>query len=241
MRVLRKLGYILSPGLLPFTWAALFGVFALAYRLLGLPNPAETVAFAERLFAEYGVYVLLVAAFVGRVVWISANFPGSFVIGVPVRVSDKSLTWLMTIGALSWLGFVASLPVNYYLGREGFYRSLLVLGRRDVIERMQHWLARRGRLAVFLSAFHPNILAVALVCMGIAREAVGRTLALAAASMIPWIALVLALLSAVSRRVDVGNQNQAWYFIGLLVAWGSVLVLRGRRWRIVAEGLQGGA
>lgn len=225
-----KLARILAPGLLPFLWALLFAIFALAYRVFDFPTPAETVAFAERLFEQYGIYVLLVAAFIEGIFMISVYFPGSLVIAVAVVVSDKTIPSLAAIGFLAWLGFVASLPVNYYLGKEGFYRSLLVLGRRDVIVRMQRWLDRRGRVAVFLSAFHPNILAIAVVCMGIAREGLKRTVTLAAASLIPWITLTIALLSVITKQVDVTDQNQAWYFIGLLVLWGIVLVLKEIWW-----------
>jgi membrane protein DedA with SNARE-associated domain len=227
----RRILTILSPGLLPFIWAVLFAFFAVLYRLFNLPSPAQTVVFARDLFNNYGVYVLTLAAFVEAIFMISVYFPGSLVIAIAVVISDKSPDSLFTIGLLVWLGFVAALPLNYYLGKEGFYRGLLVLGGRDVIHKMQRWMERRGRTAVLLSACQPSILAFAVVCMGITREGLVRTIFLAAISLIPWVALIIVLLSIITKGIDVTDKNQAWYFIALLVLWGLVLVLKERRWK----------
>jgi hypothetical protein len=67
--------------------------------------------------------------------------------------------------------------------------------------------------------------------MGITRQGLVRTIFLAAISLIPWVALIIVLLSIITKGIDVTDKNQAWYFIALLVLWGLVLVLKERRWK----------
>ena len=227
----RRLGSALSPGLLPFSWAALFAVFAVIYRMLDMPDPSEVVATTRFLFDQYGLFVLIPAAFLEGIFMISIYFPGSLVVVIAIFLSNKSPEALLSIGFFSWIGFSAALPLNYYLGREGFYRALLALGRKDTVERMQAWLDRRGKWALFLSAFHPNILAVAMVCMGIAHEGMKKSVSIGATSMFPWLILVIGVLGIVTDEIDVTDRNQAWYFVGLLLFWGLILVLKEKRWR----------
>jgi membrane protein DedA with SNARE-associated domain len=224
----RKCARVLAPGALPFAWAVLFACFAVPYRLLGFPPPDEFVAITQDLLNRYGLILLPAAAFIEGLFMISVYFPGSLVIAVAVFLSDKSVLSLVIIGALTWAGFVAALPIDYWLGREGFYRGLLWMGRRDVIENMENWLLRRGRSALFWASFHPTFLSVAIVCTGIAQRGLRNSVAPAALFLIPWISLIIAILAFVTKQVDIRDQNQTWVFIAILILWGVVLVVRSR-------------
>ncbi|HUP62133.1 MAG TPA: hypothetical protein VNA69_17130 [Thermoanaerobaculia bacterium] len=225
---------VIAPGMLPLAWAAILTAFIILYRLFDLPTPAEIVPVAKRYFDAYGWPVLIFAAFVECLFMISVYFPGSLVIAIAVLVSDKTLADLLRVGLFSWVGFVAALPVNYWLGEKGFYKVLLKIGRKDVVARMQDRLERRGRLTLFLSAIHPNFLAITMVCLGIARQGVLRSTFLGGLYLIPWVALIITVLGATTSRVDVTDKNQAWYFVAAFLIWAIVEILRARRWKTSA-------
>jgi len=227
---LKRIQYVISPGLLPLIWAGLFAVFAVVYQSLNLPNPAEVVDWTKELMHSYGLWIVAFAALVEGIFMISIYFPGSLIVVVGVFASGSGFMDVISVGAAAWLGFSLALPIDYYLGREGFYRLLLALGRRDTVERMQLWLQKRGRVAMFLAAFHPNVLAVAVVCMGIGKEGLRRSVILGALFMLPWLTLLLVLLARLRERVDLTEGNQAWYFVGALLIWGVILIVKERRW-----------
>jgi membrane protein DedA with SNARE-associated domain len=207
-------------------WALMFAVFSILYSVLGLPPASAIVSWLERAFSSYGVLVVALAAFVEGLFMVSVYFPGSLVVVVALMVANNTINDVFIVSVCAWLGFVAALPVNYWLGREGFYRLLLRFGRKDVITRMQDWLARRGQLALFLSAFHPNILAVAMVCRGIARMSFGHSVILGSMFMVPWLALVVVLIRVFRSQANPSDPNQSWYFVGALIVWGLVLIAK---------------
>lgn len=230
-KTIHTLNRTLAPAILPLSWVALLSIFILLYRAFGLPTPAEILPIAQRSFEAYGTPILVVAAFIECLFMISIYFPGSFVIAVAVVISQKTSIELLQIGTLSWIGFVGALAVNYWLGEKGFYTVLLKFGRQDIITNMQQRLARRGNIALFLTAIHPNFLAIAMVCLGIARRGIVVSTLKGAIFLIPWVSLIIGVLGVTATHVDVTNKNQAWYFVGLFLLWAVVEIVRVKSWR----------
>ncbi|MBN2226820.1 MAG: hypothetical protein JW763_05605 [candidate division Zixibacteria bacterium] len=227
---LRRIQDMLSPGLLPLIWAGLFAIFAILYRFFDFPSPVEIVDWTKALMQTYGTSIVIAAALIEGVFMISVYFPGSLIVVVGVLSSGDGLWDIIGVGTAAWLGFTLALPINYYLGKEGFYRLLLALGRRDTVDQMQLWLQKRGRVAIFLAAFHPNVLAVAAVCMGIGRKGLIRTVILGSLFMIPWLTILLVLLNQIRDRVNPAEGNQIFYVVGALLIWATILIVKERRW-----------
>ena len=80
---------------------------------------------------------------------LSFYLPGSFVIVLAVIVSDKSIYSLTLLGASSWVGFTIANVCNYYLGRFGYFRVLLFLGKNKLIEDMKKWLDKNASKTLF--------------------------------------------------------------------------------------------
>lgn len=217
---------ISRPGHLPFILGATFITFAFVYRFLGLPEPEEMAEIINFFYNTYGVQILFFAAFLEGIFMISFYFPGSFVILLAVFISDKSITDLSYIATLSFLGFVFSVAINYLLGKYGFYHALLWMGKRNTIESMQKWLDHKGRIAIFLSAFHPNFLAIAVVCMGISREGILRTGMSASLSLAFWVPLWTIVAAVLLSQVNIEDPNQHWYIFAAFVVWGVFLIIK---------------
>lgn len=226
--MIRRIKAGLAPAVIPFALAIAFSIFITLYRIAGLPSPTDIAFSATSFYKLYGNTIILPSAYIEGIFMISLYFPGSFVILIGVFASDKTLISLAALGLTAWFGFMLAGITNYFLGKFGYYRLLLFLGRKDSIVNMQRWLSQHGKIAIFLSAFHPNFLSVALVCAGITRRNFIRTIVLAGVSQLFWIAFWIVVGTPILQNVNMEDPNQAWYLVLLLILWGFGLIARDR-------------
>ena len=217
MRVLKE---FLAPGVIPFALAILFAIASMTYGLLGLPSPAELASMGRDLYLKYGLLVLFAAALLEGLFMVNIYLPGSFVIVLSVYLSDRSVSELAAIAAVTWTAFLLASVVNYLLGSTGGYRSLLALGRKDTIVRMQKWIGKRGRVSHLLTAIHPNIQAVFSVCLGISRFGLARATLRSAIALLLWVPLWTVFFSIALKTVDIQDSRAPLYVIALLVLIG---------------------
>jgi membrane protein DedA with SNARE-associated domain len=213
-----------EPGHFPFFLGALFLIFAYLYRALNLPQPTELMEIGRQLYDEYGLLALLSSSFIEGVFALGFYLPGSFVILLSVYLSPKTLSALATIAFVSVLGFLMAAGTNYWLGRYGFYQLLLWARQGKKIEEMQRWLDRSGLATILVTAVWPNSLAVATVCMGIAREGLLKTLVISGIGLIFWIPIWTTIAATVLPYVNIEDPNQHWYIFGAFVFWGVILI-----------------
>jgi|SRR3989338_6234301 len=164
---------------------------------LGLPGIDVLADIASGFFERYGLIALYVAAVIESSFVIGFYFPGSLVVILAILVSDRSISALGGIVLIGWASVLTATVINYWLGREGFYRLLLKLGSQKSVDDMQLWLERRGRWAIFFSAMHPNILAITNICMGITRAGLLKTLVLSFIAIAFWIPIQVYILGFV--------------------------------------------
>ncbi len=194
MEDLRRLKDYLAPGAFHFALAIVFTILMFVREPLGLPGVDTLSDIARGFFERYGLIALYIAAVIESLFMISFYFPGSLVVVLAILVSDRSLAALGVIVLIGWASVLTATVVNYWLGREGVYRLLLHLGSEESVHEMQAWLAKRGRWAIFLSAVHPNILAITNICMGIARAGLVKSLALSFIAIAFWIPVQVYIL-----------------------------------------------
>lgn len=216
---------ILRPGFVPFALAGLFALTSLGYSLLGLPSAAELASLGRALYLQYGLAVLLAAAFLEGIFMVNLYLPGSFVIVLSVFLSDKSINELSVIAVVTWIGFFLASLVNYCLGSTGFYKVLLALGKSDTITSTQDWIRLRGEKARFFSAVHPNIQALYMVCSGIAREPFASAAVKSGLYLALWVPLWTLFFSVVLKEVDIEDSNTPIYVISFLLAVGAMMCL----------------
>lgn len=204
-------------GIIPFGVALLFSLFSLLYSLFDLPSPKELAILGKNLYDNYGLITLLLAALLEGVFMVNIYIPGSFVIVLSVFLSDKSVVQLVTISAIVWFGFFASSIFNYWLGATGFYKALLILGKRNTIEKMQAWIGKKGGKAIFLSSIHPNFQAITMVCIGIARHYFLNSMIKSALSLAFWVPIWTIIFSIILKKVDIEDSNGPLYVIVLLL------------------------
>jgi membrane-associated protein len=219
----------LAPGAFHFALAVFFTIMIFVREPLGLPGVDTVAGIAEGFFERYGLIALYVSAVIESLFMISFYFPGSLVVVVAILVSDRSIPALGAIVLIGWASILTATVINYWLGKEGFYRLLLKLGSEETISEMQAWLEKRGRWAIFASAVHPNILAITNICMGIARAGLLRTLLLSFAAILFWIPVQVYILGFVLPDPKESTALLQWIIVAGLIAWGVRAVRKNER------------
>ena len=224
--LLRRAKTYLEPGLFPFTLVIILVMARFIWAPLGLPDTETLIIVSRGFFEQYGYAALFVSAFLESLFMISFYFPGSFMVVLAIIVSDRSLYSLSIIACVGIASVLAATAVNYWLGREGFYRLLLRLGSRGIVERMQAWLDRYGLFTLFVSGMHPNFLAVANICMGIAREGLLKSLTYSFGTLLFWIPAQIIILGFILP--DPLHNAPHYYTLAIVVffVWGVFLVVK---------------
>ncbi|MBI1309128.1 MAG: hypothetical protein GC129_04660 [Proteobacteria bacterium] len=202
----------LAQAAFPLTNAVLLTIFALAAPSLGIPELAELTTTAQTWFAHYGFPILFISAFLEALYMVNFYFPGSLIIVLAVLLSPKTFSALALVTAICWLAFMAANLVNYALGRYGFYRLFNFLGAEDMLRRTSKFLARYGHLTTFLAAFHPNWLALVMVCYGMSRFPPTRAFLYAGLSM----AVTGPILTTLVATTTLFTQHGGGLFITLI-------------------------
>lgn len=213
---------IISPGIIQFILALFLIVLIIADYFLMFPSIQEITIYSKNLFSKYGYAIIVIAAFVEAFFMIGLYFPGSFVILLSVMISNYSIKSLFLVGLYSFIGFIIANFVNYFLGKKGYYKALLFLGKKKTVEQMQRWMEKRSLLTFFLSAFHPNFLGLTIVCAGIVKENFVKTMFVSSLSLAFWISAWILVATPFIKNISLKEteQGQSWYIVSFFIIWG---------------------
>lgn len=216
----------ISPGLIPLFLGIAFLAFCLLYDFLDLPPPVDIAKVLKEYFDQFGGATILFAAFVEGIFMVNIYFPGSFVIVLAVILADKTFPTLGAIALLTWIGFIVASFVNYFLGKFGFYKPLLILGKKDAIDKTKLWMEKRGAHATFWAAFHPNFLAFVVVTMGVVRVSLHDCLVKTGKALAFWVIFWTGLTASLATHINIEDSNQGWYVVGILFVLAFLLMIK---------------
>lgn len=222
---MRQIYDIISPGIIQFLLAVFLILLIFADKTLGLPSFVDMAEGMKTLFDKYGFIVLTIMAFVESLFMLGLYFPGSYVIILSVIMSDKSLVSLSQIGFYCWIGFVAANCLNYFLGRYGYYKVLLLLGKEKTISQMQNWLSQHQFKTIFFSAIHPNFLSVTVVCCGISRILFLKTIIVSSLALAVWIIIWIITTTPFLKSISIDDPNQGIYLVCFFFLWGVINII----------------
>ncbi|MCI5050851.1 MAG: VTT domain-containing protein [Candidatus Pacebacteria bacterium] len=213
----------LIPGIFEFSIATFLLVFILAYDLLGLPNAIVVSEFFLNQYEKYGFWIILLAAFLEALFILSIYIPASLVIVLSAFALGFDIQTLLKIGVISILGFMLANILNYYLGKFGYYKLLLKLGGNQSVEKIQNDFSQNPNKTIFFTSFHPNFLAITMISAGIAKSNLLKVIFQSLISLIFWISLWMSVIYIFFKDSQISfteNENQAFYFVGILILWG---------------------
>jgi membrane protein DedA with SNARE-associated domain len=235
----QKLYKFISPAIFQFSLCFLLILFSLLYRVLNLPSPQELTVTIVYWFTKYGLWLVFVAAFIEGVFIIGLYFPGSLAIALSIYTLGKTTPDLFYIGSLAFIGFLFSNIVNYYLGKFGYYKLLLLIGSKNTIIRMQQIMSKYGNRTFFITGALPNFFAITSVCAGISNLEFRKTLFLQVIALLFWITTWTIIGALIINQVNLQDNNQSYYIIGLIFLWGVYLIYKEwRRTKRVKDSIQ---
>ncbi|MCG3167139.1 MAG: hypothetical protein POELPBGB_02923 [Bacteroidia bacterium] len=216
----------LKPGLFPFSLCLILLLFILLYRIFNFPPPKELIVFMESWFNLYGFKLLFFAALFEGVFVIGMYFPGSLAIALSIFTLGKNPLDLIQIGITSYISFMIANILNYYLGRYGYYKFLLFLGGKEVIEKMQNSMNKYGYRTFFFTGFFPNFIAITSVCAGISNLNIYKTVFYQATSLLFWVTAWTITGSIIIKKINLQDNSQSLYILLLIFLWGVFLVIK---------------
>lgn len=217
----------LANAALPLCLGLVVLLAGFAHLVLPVPSIQALFVTLKDFFQDYGIPALLLSAFLEGLFVFSFYVPGSLVIIVGVILAADAPGRLIAIGIACWVGVTLAMIVDYAIGRFGLHRLFSVLGGDAAVTGTQAWMEKWGGAAIFLAAVHPNLLALVVVCAGIARAPFLATIASAALASALWIPLMLFLSWSVFRGVDLNAADPLPVVVGLFALWAAVLFIRG--------------
>lgn len=217
-----KIYKFLNPGLFLFSIGIFLFIIIIFYESLDLPSNKEIVTYLRLLFEEYGLIVVLIGAIIESLFMISIYLPGSAVIILSVILLGDKIENLLLITLLTVIGFTTSNFINYFLGKYGYYKILLVLGGEDQLFNMKKRFEQNANRTIAISGFHPNFLAIAVVSAGIIDYGLLKTFRKVILSTIIWVIIWVSLVSIFANSITLedSGKNPAIGFLILIFLWG---------------------
>lgn len=223
---MKKLLNFLAPGFFPFSLCILLGVFIILYRLFDFPQPEELAQYIVKSYEQYGLVIVFVSAIIESLFMLGIYLPGSLAIVLAVFSLGNNNYNLFYIGSLAVFGFTVSNIINYFLGKYGYYRLLLFFNQQEIIDKMQKRLEKNSWRTIFLTSFHPNFLAITMVCLGIGKINLFKSIFSSTVSLIFWVTLWTFIASKAVKTINLQDSNQSLYLLGLFFIWGIFLIVR---------------
>lgn len=156
--------------------ACLYTIIAYGHITLGLPAPEVIAQHLQKLYQSYGIYIVALGLFVEGFFMLGFYFPGSFILVMAVLLAPKTIA---SIGGIALLAITMTMLIsvlNYYLGAKGFYKLFLKWGGKKLVNDMHRKLEKNLTRTIYLSAWHPNFLAIAVICCGVSQIGLLKTL-----------------------------------------------------------------
>jgi len=156
------------------------------WRVLNLPPQEALVEVAKTYFDKYGLITVFVSSIIEGLLLAGMYYPGSLVIFLGVIFASPNVLEVVWVVVVVTLGMIISFIINFFLGKYGWYKLLLVFGLKEPIESAQNRLINRGLTGVFWSYIHPNLAAFVSTAAGILHFPFKKFLSYSVIAVVLW-------------------------------------------------------
>lgn len=170
----------------PLAYTVLFAIIAIAWKSLHLPAPEEFYIRVVKLYEDYGVIAIAVAAFIEGLMIINLYLPGSAVIILGVATARGHPGIALQVVLITSLMFIVTSILNYLIGYSGLHAGVRKVGGSHFLDRANIWYSRYGARAIVISCFHPNFASFVSAACGIARFPLKKFIPLITISTLTW-------------------------------------------------------
>lgn len=219
----------LKPGAPVFAIGASLLALNVAGPLLGLPSPAEFIAFVTPVFQRFGLLAVAACYFLESLFVLSFYWPGSFIVFLAVATSHGDLASLAVLWIVINAAATLALALDVAIGHSGLHKLALRFWSTDQFDRLASLSRRYGALALFATGFHVNWLSMTTVALASLRARSPAFVLMAAATAHAlWSVPLLVLLSAASPALS--TPATSWVIVALFFGFGLfVCLLKSRQ------------
>lgn len=151
-----------------------------------MPSEPELIVLAKSYFEKYGLLTVLISATIEGLILVGFYYPGSLVIFLGVIFAGRNIIDLLQVVSVVSLGLFTSYLINFYLGKYGWYKLLLVFGLKEPLEKAKASLNKYGLSSILLSYWQPNIAALVATAAGILHFSVPKFFLYSFVAVISW-------------------------------------------------------
>ena len=180
------LSRVLRIAALPLAVLAVFGLLYAIWLALDLPPEETILAIGKDYLDRYGLWVVLICAWIEALVVIGWYFPGTLVIiFAMIAALDEPVRYVET-ATLAAVGLYCGQVTNYIAGKYGWHRLLLAFGLREPLENAERRLTKYGLSAIFTTYWQANLASCVSTAAGILQFPARRFVALAFVAQVLW-------------------------------------------------------
>jgi membrane protein DedA with SNARE-associated domain len=171
------LGRALKIVAFPLAVLAVFGVLYAIWLALDLPPEETMTRIAKEYLDRYGVFIVLVSAYLEGLLLIGWYFPGTLVIILALVLAGPDPARVAQVAATAGFGLFCAYVTNFFAGKYGWYQMLLAFGLREPLEKAQRRLTKYGLSAIFTTYWQANLASCVSTAAGILQFPVARFVA----------------------------------------------------------------
>lgn len=220
---------------IPISFVVIYLVYVLLWRIFGLPSVGELTQIIERSFLEYGLWIVLVSAFIEGVLLLGQYFPGGFVIFLGVIASRGDIVRAAEVVGIVSIAFFAAYYVNYLLGKYGWYRLFAKFGLGGSIDRAKDKLNKHIFFAVFSNYWDTNIASIIATAAGVLRIPLGKFLLYSVFGIVIWNTVWGVVVYNIGELLI---KNELMVSLWVLLVWMLVIIFRIFFWERIRGGFR---
>ena len=177
---------ILKTLYIPLIFLFILRTLFILWKILDLPPQEEVVKIAKVYFDKYGLITVFISSIIEGLLLLGIYYPGSLVIFLGVIFAGSDILAVIEVVSVVIIGMLISFVINFFLGKYGWYKLLLVFGLGESIENTKNRLIKYGFSAIFWSYILPNLAAFTSTAAGILQFSFRKFLLYSFLSVIFW-------------------------------------------------------
>lgn len=170
----------------PLILLAAYLIMYVIWEALGLPGDEQLKEVLKTYFTDYGLWIVLVGAFLEGVLLVGQYFPGGFIIFFGVVSAGGDPFRAMEVVGVVCVAFFLAYYLNYLMGKYGWYRLLLKFGLEQSIGNAKKKLERQELNAILSTYWEPNLSSITATAAGILQMPRRRFFLYSAIGILIW-------------------------------------------------------
>jgi len=170
----------------PLAVLAIFALLYLVWLALDLPPEQTIIAIGKSYLDRYGLFIVLICAYLEALVLIGWYFPGTLVIIFAMIVAAPEPVRYVETAAIAGFGLYCGQVTNFFAGKYGWYRLLLAFGLREPLENAKRRLTKYGLSAIFTTYWQANLASCISTAVGILQFPARRFVVLSFIAQTLW-------------------------------------------------------